>query len=212
MIACRSSSDARDGSSVAEPRAAARTSSGVTRPPLPLGRRSRSRTPISFASLRVAGAANGLACPAPPPNSAAPGNSSEICPTALAGGRLDLCASPTFDSTEGSSTRMTCPTLATAPTSKQSASTRASHGAPIVTVALSVITSTIGASSAIESPHRTNHSTISPSVTPSPMSGSLKSRRVMTSTSRSSAARARRDAQAADTHARASRETACRSQ
>jgi hypothetical protein len=48
-------------------------------------------------------------------------------------------------------------------------------GEVMVTVALSVITSTIGWSSVTDSPGVTSHLTISPSVTPSPMSGSLNS-------------------------------------
>src|SRR5262245_51253446 len=46
----------------------------------------------------------------------------------------------------------------------------------MVTVALSVITSTRGWSSATASPSFTSHLTISPSTTPSPMSGSLNSK------------------------------------
>src|SRR5262245_40025523 len=46
----------------------------------------------------------------------------------------------------------------------------------MVTVALSVITSTSGWSSATVSPSFTSHLTISPSTTPSPMSGSLNSK------------------------------------
>src|SRR5882724_2058486 len=49
------------------------------------------------------------------------------------------------------------------------------RGLGMVTVALSVITSTSGWSSTIWSPACTSHLTISPSTTPSPMSGSLNS-------------------------------------
>jgi hypothetical protein len=45
----------------------------------------------------------------------------------------------------------------------------------MVTVALSVMTSTMGWSSATMSPGAISHLTISPSLTPSPMSGSLNS-------------------------------------
>ena len=212
MIGVRSSSGACGRSSVIWRRTEARTSSRVTRPPLPLGRTRRRSIPMFFASLRVAGVANGLAskyatsatapgevrsarrcaamagrtddrrpfpfrcpCPCPCPNSVAPGRSLEISPTAVAAGRLDLCAFPMWFSTDGSSTRITCPTFAISPTEQRRSSTRASQGAPIVTVALSVMTSTMGSSSLTSSPTATNHSTISPSVTPSPMSGSLKS-------------------------------------
>ncbi len=54
-------------------------------------------------------------------------------------------------------------------------------GAVIVTVALSVITSTIGWSSTTTSPGFTSQLTTSPSVTPSPMSGSLNSQRAIAS-------------------------------
>src|SRR5947207_824025 len=53
------------------------------------------------------------------------------------------------------------------------------RGLGIVTVALSVITSTSGWSSTIWSPAFTSHLTISPSTTPSPMSGSLNSKWAM---------------------------------
>src|SRR5882757_8149309 len=52
-------------------------------------------------------------------------------------------------------------------------------GDAMVTVALSVITSTIGASSTIVCPGSMCQATISPSVTPSPISGSLNSKRAM---------------------------------
>jgi len=54
-------------------------------------------------------------------------------------------------------------------------STLPALGAVMVTVALSVITSTIGWSSTTTSPGAMSHLTIWPSVTPSPMSGSLNS-------------------------------------
>ena len=49
-------------------------------------------------------------------------------------------------------------------------------GAGISTVALSVITSTTGSSSFTEAPSATIQRTISPSCTPSPMSGNLNSK------------------------------------
>ncbi len=63
-------------------------------------------------------------------------------------------------------------TLATSPSFQQRRSTRPRLGDGMVTVALSVITSTSGWSSATSSPSVTNHLTISASTTPSPMSGS----------------------------------------
>src|ERR1043165_9793228 len=53
-------------------------------------------------------------------------------------------------------------------------------GLVIGTVALSVITSTSSWSSVTESPSATIHFTISPSATPSPMSGSGNSKRLLT--------------------------------
>src|SRR5687768_11749127 len=57
------------------------------------------------------------------------------------------------------------------------------RGAAMVTVALSVITSTIGSSSLMFWPTCACQATISPSVTPSPMSGSLNSKRAMRASS-----------------------------
>src|SRR5207247_9716669 len=54
-------------------------------------------------------------------------------------------------------------------------------GEGIWTVTLSVMTSTIGSFSLTGSPSFTNHLTTSPSWTPSPMSGSLNSRAIVSS-------------------------------
>jgi hypothetical protein len=66
-------------------------------------------------------------------------------------------------------------TLTTSPLFPRVSSTRPALGDAIVTVALSVMISTSGWSSRTTSPGLTCHSTISPSVTPSPTSGSLNS-------------------------------------
>ena len=65
-------------------------------------------------------------------------------------------------------------TLAISPSFQQRRSTRPRFGDGMVTVALSVITSTSGWSSATSSPSATNHFMISASTTPSPMSGSSR--------------------------------------
>src|SRR5690606_24190943 len=74
-----------------------------------------------------------------------------------------------------SKTTSTSPTGITSSTAPRSSSTLPALGAPMVTVALSVMTSTISWSSLTVSPSATSQPTISPSVTPSPISGSLNS-------------------------------------
>jgi hypothetical protein len=69
----------------------------------------------------------------------------------------------------------TVPTGTTAPSSTRIASIVPVRGDGISTLALSVITSTSGWSSLTPSPTRTSQRTISPSATPSPMSGSFTS-------------------------------------
>src|SRR4051812_18656462 len=73
-----------------------------------------------------------------------------------------------------STTRTPC-ALVISPSLPTVCSTLPRRGLGMVTVALSVITSTSGWSSTIWSPGFTSHLTISPSTTPSPMSGSLNS-------------------------------------
>ena len=73
---------------------------------------------------------------------------------------------------EPNSTRV-APTATMPPTSPLNEAMTPLTGDGIVTVALSVMTSTIGSSSATESPTETCHCTTSPSTTPSPISGSL---------------------------------------
>src|SRR5688500_5192869 len=74
-----------------------------------------------------------------------------------------------------SSTTSTWPTGTVSPTLNRRSATLPLRGEPIVTVALSVITSTMSWFSLTVAPSSTNQLTISPSVTPSPMSGSLNS-------------------------------------
>lgn len=74
-----------------------------------------------------------------------------------------------------SSTTRVSWTRATSPSLPKVWSTFPALGLGMVTVALSVITSTSAWSSAMTSPAFTSHLTISPSTTPSPMSGSLNS-------------------------------------
>src|SRR5260221_7087965 len=81
-------------------------------------------------------------------------------------------------SSRSKTTRTLC-TFPVSPILPNVSVTRPDRGDAMVTVALSVITSTIGSSSAIVCPGSTCHATISPSVTPSPMSGSLNSKRDM---------------------------------
>ena len=66
----------------------------------------------------------------------------------------------------------TFPTGQTCPSANARRATRPARGDGISTVALSVMISTIGWSSASWSPSLTSHFTTSPSATPSPMSGS----------------------------------------
>ena len=74
-----------------------------------------------------------------------------------------------------SKTMQTPPTGRMSPASPTMLTTVPSHGEGISTVALSVMTDKIGSSSLTVSPTATIHSTISPSTTPSPMSGILNS-------------------------------------
>src|SRR3954463_9160017 len=74
-----------------------------------------------------------------------------------------------------SNTISTWPTGTVSPTLYLSSVTLPALGAPMVTVALSVITSTISWFSATSSPAFTSQLTISPSATPSPISGNLNS-------------------------------------
>ena len=85
--------------------------------------------------------------------------------------------SPSKFSSEFSESKLinVVPTGTISPMSPLNDNTVPSTGDGIVTVALSVMISTTGSSSFTASPIDTCHSTISPSTTPSPISGSLNS-------------------------------------
>src|SRR5438067_4589011 len=89
------------------------------------------------------------------------------------GGACCCATSPPAPSTSRTSS-VSC-TLAVSPSLPMTFTTFPRRGLGMVTVALSVITSTSGWSSPTSSPGFTSHLTISPSTTPSPMSGSLNS-------------------------------------
>ena len=72
-------------------------------------------------------------------------------------------------------TTSTVPTATTSPSGTRMRATFPDAGEGISTVALSVCTSTSGSSSAISCPSRTSQRATSPSVRPSPRSGSLNS-------------------------------------
>jgi len=82
-------------------------------------------------------------------------------------------ASATFPAPATSSITSCDPTARFSPTTPSIATTVPAIGAGISTVALSVMTSTSGSSSRISCPGMTCHLTISASVVPSPISGSL---------------------------------------
>src|SRR5450432_1635150 len=121
-----------------------------------------------------------------------PGNVSRMSPTALAtgpaedgaafgagaaagAGAASFAAGAGASAPPTSNTTSTPPTGTVSPTLKRSSVTLQALGAPMVTVALSVITSTISWFSVTSSPALTSQLTISPSATPSPISGSLNS-------------------------------------
>src|SRR5882724_7360694 len=177
--------------------ACASTSAFITLPCGPEPWSAPRSTPISRAIRRVTGVARTFR-PSPLPACAlicAP------CADALAGGwgRLAVCRgagcpacsagrlgaacagapvpAATWDAPAPSTSRtirVEC-TFAMSPSLPTVFTTLPRRGLGMVTVALSVITSTSGWSSTIWSPAFTSHLTISPSTTPSPMSGSLNS-------------------------------------
>src|SRR4051812_44688948 len=100
------------------------------------------------------------------------------CPV---GGRGAACVSVPPSASRTTSVEWT---LAISPSLPTVSSTLPRRGLGITTVALSVITSRSGWSSTVWAPALTSHLTISPSTTPSPMSGSLNSQRAMMSSGR----------------------------
>ena len=167
--------------------AAASTSSRVTRPSLPDPFTASISTPRSRASLRTGGVASARAgC------SGWSGASSSRRPILRFLRRFDPPSSgpyptrtslrPVFGASSVVSTVMIVePTATFAPTSPKIFSTVPAKGDGISTSAFSVSTSTIGWFSSIVSPSFTSHCTISASVSPSPRSGSLKSRALISS-------------------------------
>ena len=162
---------------------AARTSSSVTRPPGPLPFTARRSTPSSRASRRVDGAAGTgpsrgaagaavAACVARPLSATTVfGSGASVrVGSSVSAACLPLAAvaSPKLTST--------CPTFTVCPGRTWIFSTRPPIGDGISTVALSVSTSSSGASSPTISPSRTSTWRISASVSPSPRSGNTKSR------------------------------------
>src|SRR5689334_13936242 len=100
---------------------------------------------------------------------------SALAGAAAAAGALAAGAAAVSPPPPTSNTTSTSPTGTVSPTLKRRSATLPVLGAPMVTVALSVITSTISWFSLTLSPSLTSQLTISPSATPSPMSGSLNS-------------------------------------
>src|SRR5882672_12305363 len=103
-----------------------------------------------------------------------PARSGEMPGAACAGAPVLGAACDAPAPSTSRTTRVEC-TLAMSPSLPTVRTTLPRRGLGMVTVALSVITSTSGWSSTIWSPAFTSHLTISPSTTPSPMSGSLNS-------------------------------------
>ena len=142
--------------SAAPPEAARRTSSSVTRPCGPVPASPSMPTPSSWATLRTSGVARAR---------------SAVAPNRLVvdhGRRLAGAASPPIETS-------TVPTGTTSPSATKMRDTTPAAGDGISTVALSVWISTSGSSSAISCPSVTSQRATSPSVRPSPRSGSLNS-------------------------------------
>src|SRR5256886_4051434 len=178
--------------------ACASTSTFITLPCGPEPWREPRSTPISRAIRRVTGVASTL-CPSPfPPvwalvwapwaDAPAWGRgtlavwSGAGCPASPGGRDGAACAGApvlgvawTAPPPSSSSTTSVECTLAMSPSLPKVRTTFPRRGLGMVTVALSVMTSTSGWSSTIWSPALTSHLTISPSTTPSPMSGNLNS-------------------------------------
>ncbi len=158
-------SGSRRPSSGSAPPAAARTSSSVIRPPGPLPASDARSTPSSCATRRTSGVARTFARgltrrgrllrQAPLPRAAAPPRPAPAPSSPI--------------------TTSTVPTGTTSPSATRILATFPAAGDGISTVVLSVCTSTSGSSSAISCPSDTSQRAISPSVSPSPRSGSLNS-------------------------------------
>src|SRR5215211_8301476 len=143
--------------------AAARTSSSVIRLCGPVPLTEARSTPSSLAILRTSGVARTLA------SSAA---AASCCGAGSARGFSSATAGVAPSSPM---TTRTVPTGTIWPSSTRICATLPAAGDGISTVVLSVCTSTSGSSSAISWPTETSQRAISPSVRPSPRSGSLNS-------------------------------------
>ena len=168
-------------------RAARRTSSLVICPRLPDGETVAKSTPISLASLRVAGLALGrragavaLACA----EASTAAVAAELAVGALCCGAVECAGSDPTRALEtapceaASSVSMAASNAPTGMTSLAWPPWRTSTpatGDGISTIALSVCTSTNSWSALTVSPTSTNHRTTSPSLSPSPTSGRLNS-------------------------------------
>src|SRR5262245_58059045 len=144
------------------PTAAVRTSSSVIRPPDPLPEMSARSTPSSCAIRRTTGVAWTR-----PPDVGAAGDSARSRATATGASTTDSPGIPI--------TTSSVPTGTTSPSATSTFRTVPAYGDGISTVALSVWISTSGSSSPICWPSATSQRATSPSVSPSPRSGSLKS-------------------------------------
>src|SRR5215471_2802573 len=154
------------------PPAAAFTSSAVMRPPGPVPASLSSATPSSLASARTAGVASTR-----PPAAGAAAATAGLAATAVAPAAACAEAEAAGAAAPPATAMLTStvPTGTTVPSSTRIDSIVPVRGDGISTLALSVITSTSGWSSFTASPAFTSQRTISPSATPSPMSGSFTS-------------------------------------
>src|SRR3989441_4607642 len=159
------------------PRAALRTSSSVRRPCGPLPGTAARLTFNSFANRGTAGAGR----PSPDGAGTGLGDAAGLVPGGGGMGPLTGGAGMGAGTSPASpNTTSVLPTFTTSPSFARSWRILPVTGEGIWTVTLSVMTSTIGSFSLTASPSFTNHLTTSPSWTPSPMSGSLNSRAMVT--------------------------------
>jgi len=147
---------------------AARTSASRMRPPGPLPRTARMSTPSSRASRRVAGVA-ATGPPAGAVSRTGEGAAGAVGAGGAGAGRAGALAGTGAPLSE--KVTSTAPTFTVCPGVTWIFSTRPPIGDGISTCALSVSTSSRGASSRMTSPSRTSTATISASVRPSPRSG-----------------------------------------
>ena len=150
---------------VGDPAAAARTSASTILPPGPVAETRARSTPSSCATRRTSGVAWTRTGGAAPPSRRAASCCGASSARGPSGSIVAAARSPI-------STRIV-PTGTTSPSPTWIFETRPEAGDGISTVVLSVWISTSGSSSAIVSPSETSQRATSPSVRPSPRSGSL---------------------------------------